>query len=98
LKRVLTEENFTKVRKLGEIASSLDITTGQLALAWVLRRPEVSSAIVGATKPEHVIDNVEASDIDLSKDTLEQIEGILDNIPEWPSNYAPNIYYQDKMR
>ena len=98
LNRVLTEENFTKVRKLGEIASSLDITTGQLALAWVLRRPEVSSAIVGATKPEHVIDNVEASDVNLSKDTLEQIEEVLDNTPEWPSNYAPNIYYKDQMR
>jgi len=98
LNKILIEENFSKVRKLGEIASSLDITTGQLALAWVLRRPEVSSAIVGATKPEHVIDNVGASDVDLSKDTLEQIEAILDNTPEWPSNYAPNIYYKDKMR
>ncbi|MGY5863716.1 MAG: aldo/keto reductase family protein [Candidatus Thorarchaeota archaeon] len=98
LKRVLTEENFSKVRRLGEIASSLDITTGQLALAWVLRRPEVSSAIVGATKPEHVIDNVGASDVDLSKDTLEQIEEVLDNAPEWPSNYGPNIYYKNQMR
>jgi aryl-alcohol dehydrogenase-like predicted oxidoreductase len=98
LNRILTEENFSKVRRLGEIASSLDITTGQLALAWVLRRPEVSSAIVGATKPEHVIDNVGASEVDLSKDTLEQIDAILDNTPEWPSNYAPNIYYKDKMR
>ncbi len=96
--RFLTEENLAKVRKLGDIASSLDITTGQLALAWVLRRPEISAAIVGATKPEHVIENVKASDISLSKDTIEQIEEVLDNAPEWPSNYAPNIYYKDKMR
>jgi aryl-alcohol dehydrogenase-like predicted oxidoreductase len=98
MNRYLTEENLAKVRKLGEVASSLDITTGQLALAWVLRRPEVSAALVGATKPEHVIENVAASDITLSKGTLEQIEEILDNSPEWPSNYRPNIYYQDKMR
>jgi aryl-alcohol dehydrogenase-like predicted oxidoreductase len=98
LNRVLTEENFTKVRKLGEIASSLDITTGQLALAWILRRPEVSSAIVGATKPEHVIDNVAASDVDLPKTTIEEIEEVLDNTPAWPQNYGTNIYYKDKMR
>jgi voltage-dependent potassium channel beta subunit len=98
LNRVLTEENFSKVRKLGEIASSLEIATGQLALAWVLRRPEVSSAIVGATKPEHVVDNVASTDVNLSKDTIEQIEEVLDNTPKWPQNYGPNIYYKDKMR
>ena len=98
LDRYLSEENLVKVRKLSEVASSLDITTGQLALAWVLRRPEISAALVGATKPEHVIENVAASDVTLSKDTIEQIEEILDNAPEWPSNYRPNIYYQDKMR
>ena len=98
MNRYLTEENLVKVRKLSEIATSLDITTGQLALAWILRRPEISSAIVGATKPEHVIDNVGASDVTLSKDTLEQIESVLDNAPEWPPTYRPNIYYEDKMR
>jgi voltage-dependent potassium channel beta subunit len=98
LNSYLTEENLRKVRKLSEIASALDITTGQLALAWVLRRPEVSSAIVGATKSEHVIDNVGASEITLSKDTLEQIEEVLDNTPQWSSNYGPNIFYKDKMR
>ena len=96
--RFLTEENLAKVRKIGEIASSLDITTGQLALAWILRRPEISSAIVGATKPEHVLQNVKASDISLSKDVIEQIEEVLDNAPEWPSNYAPNVFYEDRMR
>lgn len=98
MNRYLNEANLSKTRKLTEIATSLDITTGQLALAWILRRPEVSSAIVGATKPEHVIDNVGASDVILSKDTLEQVESVLDNEPEWPPAYKPEIYYQDKMR
>jgi voltage-dependent potassium channel beta subunit len=98
MNRYLTEENLAKVKQLGELAASLDITPGQLALAWVLRRQEVSTALVGATKPEHVMENVAASDVILSKDTLMQIEDILDNAPEWPSNYRPNIYYQDKMR
>ncbi|MFX1484221.1 MAG: aldo/keto reductase family protein [Promethearchaeota archaeon] len=98
MNRYLVEENIAKVRKLSEIASGLDITTGQLALAWILRRPEVSTALVGATRPEHVIENVQASDINLSKDTVDQVENILDNAPEWPAPYGPNIYYSDKMR
>ena len=98
MKSDLTPENIAKVKKLGEVAASLDITTSQLALAWILRRPEISAAIVGATKPKHVIESVGASGIELSKDTLKQIEDILDNRPEWPPTYAPNIYYEDKMR
>ncbi|MHA1936327.1 MAG: aldo/keto reductase [Candidatus Thorarchaeota archaeon] len=85
------------MRKIGEIASSLDITTGQLALAWILRRSEISAALVGATKPEHVIENAGASDVTLSKDVLGQLDEILDNKPEWPPTYGPNIYYEDKM-
>jgi voltage-dependent potassium channel beta subunit len=98
LKKNLTEETIEKVKKLGEVASSLDITMGQLALAWILRKPEISSAIIGATKPEHVLENVKASEVDLSKDILIQIEEILDNEPEWPLTYKPNYYYKEKMR
>jgi voltage-dependent potassium channel beta subunit len=98
MKSMLTEENLAKVRKLSDIAKSLDITTGQLALAWILRRPEISAAIVGATRPEHVIESVRASDVELPTDVLEQIEQILDNKPQWPDTYEPNIYFEDKMR
>jgi aryl-alcohol dehydrogenase-like predicted oxidoreductase len=98
IKRDLTEENLAKVRKLGDIASGLGVSMSQLALAWILRRPEISAAIIGATRPEHVIENVIASDVTLSKDIIEQIEGVLDNKPQWPSTYAPNIYYEDQMR
>ncbi len=98
LKKNITDENIAKVKKLGEIAASLEITVGQLALAWILRRPEISCAIIGATKPEHVEENVKASDVSLSNDILEQIDGILDNEPEWPLTYKPNYYHKDKMR
>ena len=98
MKSLLTEENLSKVRKLGEIAKSLDITTSQLALAWILRRPEISAAIVGATKPQHVIESAGASDVELSAEVLEQIEGVLDNKPQWPPTYEPNIYFEDRMR
>ena len=98
MESMLNEEYLSKVRKLGEIASSLEITTSQLALAWILRRSEISTAIVGATKPEHVIESVGASGITLSEDVLEQIEEVLDNKPQWPPKYAPNIFYEDRMR
>jgi voltage-dependent potassium channel beta subunit len=98
LKLRLTEENLTRTRKLSELASSLDIKMSQLALAWVLRRPEVSCALIGATRPEHVTENVKASDIVLTKNTLEEIEEILGNKPEWPRGYRPNLPFQDRMR
>jgi aryl-alcohol dehydrogenase-like predicted oxidoreductase len=52
----------------------------QLALAWVLREPGVSSAIVGATRPEQVDDNVGASGVELGDDVLERIDEILSGV------------------
>ncbi len=98
IKKYLTDENLLKIKKLGELAKTIDITVSQLALAWILRRPEISAAIIGASKPEHVIENVKASDVTLSKDIIEQIEEILDNEPEWPLTYKPNKYFLDRMR
>lgn len=98
LKKRLTSEVHDKVKKLADIAESLEIKMSQLALAWILRRPEISAAITGATRPEHVIDNVAASDVTLSSATLDEIETILDNKPSLPDPYTPNIYYQDRMR
>ncbi len=73
----LTEDNLDKVRRLTRLAIELGVTMSQLALAWVLRLPEISCAITGATRPDQVIDNVKASEIELSADLQEQIEDIL---------------------
>ncbi len=81
LEEDLTEANLEKARKLSALAETLDISPSQLALAWTLRRPEVSCVITGATKPEHVIDNVGASGVFLSQETLADVEDILDNDP-----------------
>jgi len=97
MRKQLDDATLDKLKALGRIASSLDITTGQLALAWILRRPEISAAITGATAPEQVVENVKASDVRLSNETLAEIESVLDNRPQWPEPYEPNIY-QDKMR
>jgi len=72
--RRLTEENLGRVERLRPIAQELGLTMGQLALAWVLRRPEVASAIIGATRPEQVEENAAASGVVLDAATLERIE------------------------
>ncbi len=77
LDRDMNEVNIGKVRRLSALAQEMGISTAQLALAWVLRRPEISSAITGATKPEHVLTNVAAASIRLSGDVLGEIEQIL---------------------
>ncbi len=85
----LTEENFAKVRKLQEVASNQDITVSQLALAWILRKEEMTCAITGATSEAHVISNVAASDVTLNTEALEEVELILGNKPETHPVYRP---------
>jgi voltage-dependent potassium channel beta subunit len=73
----ISDVRIAKVQQLEKIANELDIKVGQLALAWILRQDNVSSALVGASRPEQVVQNVEASGITLSADVLAQIEQIL---------------------
>jgi voltage-dependent potassium channel beta subunit len=75
--RFINEENSEKVRSLKPIADDLGITRSQLALAWVLRQPGVSSVITGATKQDQVEDNVRAADVSLSRDVVDAIDDIL---------------------
>jgi aryl-alcohol dehydrogenase-like predicted oxidoreductase len=76
----LNDELLTAVERLRPIADGLGITMAQLSLAWVLNNPNVSSAIVGATRPEQVDDNVKAADIKLGKETLEAIDKALGDV------------------
>jgi aryl-alcohol dehydrogenase-like predicted oxidoreductase len=68
------------VAGLKPIAADLGLTMARMALAWVLRRPEVASAIIGASRPEQVADNVRAIGVKLSADVLQRIDGILDGV------------------
>ena len=76
-KRLLTDENSKKVKDLKSVADDLGITRAQLALAWVLRQPGVSSVITGATKVSQLEDNVKAAEVELSDEHLEKIDSIL---------------------
>lgn len=79
----ITEDKIEKVKMLSDVASELDISMPQLAIAWLLRRKEVSTVITGATKPSQLEDNLAAAEAaeKLDDDVLEGIESILDNIP-----------------
>jgi voltage-dependent potassium channel beta subunit len=81
--QVVTPQRLEKVRQLTEIASDLGASTAQLAIAWLLRMPQVSSVITGATQPAHLEDNLAAIDVveKITPDVLDQIEQILDNSP-----------------
>ncbi len=72
----LTEETVEKVRRLKPIADELGVSRAQLALAWILRLPQVCSVITGATKPEHIKANAGAADIELSEDVISRIHDI----------------------
>jgi aryl-alcohol dehydrogenase-like predicted oxidoreductase len=62
------------VERLRPIAAGLGITLSQLALAWVLREPNVASAIIGASRPEQVQENASASGIELDAETLRAVD------------------------
>ncbi len=80
---LLSDINIEKVRKLTRIADSLSISMAQLALAWCIKNPHVSTAIIGATRAEQIHDNVKACDAvaKLDASIMEQIEQILANKP-----------------
>jgi len=78
----LREEVLVAVQNLKPIAESLDLTIGQLALAWALQNPNVSSVIMGATKPSQVKENVKASGIKLEPSVMKAIDSALGNLPE----------------
>lgn len=73
-----------KVKKLAEIAKTLDCTTAQLALAWCLKNPNVSTVITGASRPSQVTENVKALEVEekITDEVYSQIEKILANKPE----------------
>ena len=72
----LTAENLNRVYRMEALAGDIGLTMAELALAWILRRKEVSTILAGASKPEQLIDNVKASGVKLSEDVLSEIEVI----------------------
>jgi aryl-alcohol dehydrogenase-like predicted oxidoreductase len=75
--RFRDDDVLEAVQRLRPIADRLGITMAQLALAWVLREPDIASAIIGASRPEQVEENAGASGIELDEQTLREIDDAL---------------------
>jgi aryl-alcohol dehydrogenase-like predicted oxidoreductase len=87
--RRLDDRALEAVQRLAPIAEGAGLTMAQLALAWVLRRPEVASAIIGASRPEQVHQNAAAAGIELTADVLEAIDEALGDVPVREAALAP---------
>ncbi|WP_182904597.1 aldo/keto reductase family protein [Microbispora sp. H13382] len=82
ISRLMDDDVLRRVQDLKPIAADLGLTMAQLAVAWVLQNPNVSSAIVGATRPEQVRDNVKASGVKLDAEVLKKIDDVLGPVVE----------------
>ncbi len=82
----LQEEYFAKVRKLTSLAQDLGMSMPVLAISWVLKNPDVSTAILGASKMHQLEENLKAGEAKhkLNEEAMQQIEAILGNKPEHP--------------
>jgi len=76
--RWMNDDVLTRVQKLKPIAEKAGLTMAQMSIAWVLQNKNVASAIVGATRPEQLDDNVKAAGVVLDADTLKAIDNVLD--------------------
>ncbi|MEN9454388.1 MAG: hypothetical protein RLZZ19_875 [Actinomycetota bacterium] len=82
ISRWMNEEVLTAVQQLKPIADQEGLSLAQLAVAWVLQNPNVSSAIIGATKPAQIKENVKASGVKLSTESMKAIDQVLGKLPE----------------
>jgi aryl-alcohol dehydrogenase-like predicted oxidoreductase len=81
---ILTEENFDVLEQLEAFASARSRTMVELAFAWLLTHPQVGSVIAGATQPEQIVTNANASDWRLTPDEMEELDGVLRTLaPSW---------------
>ena len=82
ISRWMQDDVLERVQQLEPIATEAGLSLAQLAVAWVLQNPNVSAAIIGASRPEQVTENVKASGVTLEADALKRIDEILDPIIE----------------
>jgi voltage-dependent potassium channel beta subunit len=80
MQELMNKEVLSAVNKLRSVASDAGLSMSQLALVWILGHENVSSAIIGASRPEQVEDNVKAAGVRLSVDVVSKIDGILKDV------------------
>ncbi|MEV6599328.1 aldo/keto reductase family protein [Actinoplanes sp. NPDC051346] len=82
IKRLMTDEVLDTVQRLRPLAEQAGLSMAQLAVAWVLQNPNVSSAIIGASRPEQVHDNAKASGVRLEADLMTAIDEVIGALAE----------------
>jgi aryl-alcohol dehydrogenase-like predicted oxidoreductase len=82
IRRYLTDDVLTRVQRLQPVADDAGLSMAQLATAWVLQNDNVSAAIIGASRPEQVLDNAGAAGKKLDADLVKRIDEILDPVVE----------------
>lgn len=84
--RWMLEDNLKKVKKISELAGKLGVSTAALSIAWCIKNPNVSTAILGATKKQQLLENLKSLDIVpmLTPEVMEKIDAILKNKPKLP--------------
>ena len=80
MERFLSDDVLTRVQQLSPLAESAGLSLAQLAIAWVLQNSNVSAAIIGATRPEQVTENVKASGVRLDAELMRRIDEILEPV------------------
>ncbi|HEY4421648.1 MAG TPA: aldo/keto reductase family protein [Pseudonocardia sp.] len=91
IKRFLNDETLTRVQQLEPIAADLGLSMAQLAVAWVLQNDNVAAAIIGASRPEQVAENVKASGVTLEPEVMKRIDEALGDIVDHdPARTAMN--------
>ena len=82
IKRFLNDDVLTRVQALAPIAREIDLSLAQLAVAWVLQNDNVASAIIGASRPEQVHENVKAAGVTIPVELLSRIDEVLGEVVE----------------
>jgi aryl-alcohol dehydrogenase-like predicted oxidoreductase len=82
IKRFLTDDVLSRVQNLAPIAQEIDLSLAQLAVAWVLQNDNVASAIIGASRPDQVTENVKASGVRIPPELLSRIDEVLGDVVE----------------
>ena len=80
MSRYMSEEVLEAAERLAPIAEGAGLSMATMALAWILRKQNVASCIIGASRPQQVFDNAEAAGVELSQDTLNAIDEALDGV------------------
>ena len=82
------DDKVKRVKKLSELAAKMGVSTASLSIAWCIKNPNVSTAILGATKKTQLIENLRSLDVlpMLTQDIMDKIDGIMKTKPVQPDH------------